>query len=222
MVLLRWICLWTAIGMWPSTFLHADLIVDDFTTPQSVNNNGGFGGSSPGAGIFGGSRLVNLQVTNSTQHLEIAAQQLDLTVVPLNPSFFHSMTLTYNDAAPSQDLAAANAFAVSLADVQATAPWTVTVSFTGTNSATPATRTVSIADGFNGSLVIPFNSFDNSVTGLGPISSISLRFGNDSGAAPELIFGPITLLTAVAVPEPAVMVLATLSLAGVLARRRRK
>ena len=221
MVLVRWICWLIAIGMWSSTLLHADLIVDDFSTPQSVNNTGGFGGSSPGGGLFGGSRLLNLQVTNSTQQLEIAAQKLDLSVTPLNTSFFHSMTLTYNDAVPSQDLAAANAVAISLADVQATAPWTVTVSFTGTNSATPATRTVSIPDGFNSSLVIPFTTFNNSVTGLGPISSISLHFGNDSGAAPKLSLGPVTLLTTAPVPEPSVMLLATLSLAGVLVRRRR-
>ncbi len=165
-----------------------------------------------------------MQVINATQQLDIANQLLNLTanaVVPANANE-NTMTLTYNDATPSEDMAVENAFAVSLADVQATASWTLTVSFSGTNSLDPAVRTLSIADGFNGDLVIPFSSFNNSVTGLGPLSRISLHFVNQNSATSRLSSGPITLLTTTAVPEPSVMVLAALSLGGVVLRRRKR
>lgn len=220
MTLIKWMLLVLAIGMLPSQPVLADLIVDNFSTPQSTPNSGGFGTSFPGAGIFGGSRETNLQVFNSSQQLDVASQLLTLKVTPGVGSFENTMRLTYNDATPSEDLGAAGLQAVSLADVNATASWNLTVSFTGTNSLTPATRTVTIPSGSNGNLIIPFSSFSSSVTGLGDISTISLLFLNDNGAAPQLSFGPVTLISAV--PEPSFVGAISLLAIGLLRCKHRR
>lgn len=212
---------WRWIGCCSALFLafvpsgltaRADLIVDDFSIPQSTSNVGGFGSFVNDAGIFGGKRDSNLQVSNSTQQLNIASNLLNLAVTPGVGSFLNSMTLTYNDTTPSEDLGAAGLQNISLADVNATAPWKLTVAFTGTNFPTPATRVITIPSGSSGNLNIPFASFSSPVTGLGNISGISLLFENDTGAAPQISFGPITLS---AVPEPCCT--GAITLLGILA-----
>lgn len=221
MASIKWICVLLAIGLWPSQALLADLIVDDFLTAESRNNSGGYGsttGPSPGSSIFGGIRDTNLQVVlgNATQQWSIASHVLNLSVTGVG-AFETTMRLTYNDATPSEDLGAAGLQSVLLKDVATTAPWRLTMSFTGTNSVTPATRTVNIPSGYSNDLIIPFSGFSSSVTGLGNISQISLFFLNDSGAAPQLSFGPVSLISAV--PEPTWI--GALSIIGVWLGRRR-